>query len=306
MEADLRSAETREKEFQEAADQVVVNDVYRRAARILSPDIARTYTEVLAKRKSDAAEDFEGALIEAREDIAALGMIENLQVLFDAEAKKLSDQWLHEYRDKIKKLPDDRQEAYRQISALSREPQDLDLAKPVSWMEATAVREKDGTEFRLPIYTHHLLCNDQGKFPADLNGWEKTVLKTETERSGFQFWYRNPDRPSQDSLGIAYEDVDEIKMVRPDFIFFSKIENGNVVADIVDPHGLRFSDALPKLHGLARYTQTHAHIYRRIASVAEVGGRLRVLDLTRKEVRDAIAKAEDAASLYGSALAGDY
>lgn len=306
VEADLRSGETRDKLFQAAADYVVVNDAYRRAARILSPDIARTYTEVLAKRKPEAEDDFEGALIEAREDIAALGLIENLQIFVDTEAKKLSDEWLEKHRDQIKKLPDDRQDAYRQISALSREPQDIDLAKPVSRMEATAVREKDGREAKLPTYKHHLLCDDKGLYPVELNDWEKAVLKTETQLDGFKFWYRNPDRPSQDSLGIAYEDGDEIRIVRPDFIFFSVEKDGKVVADIVDPHGLHLADALPKLKGLARYAETHAGVFRLIKSVAEVGGKLRVLDLSRDKVRKAIAAAEDAASLFSGALAGDY
>jgi len=58
---------------------------------------------------------------------------------------------------------------------------------------------------------------------------------------------------------------------------------------------------------LARYTVTHPGIYRRIESVAKVGDKLRVLDLTREDVRKAIAVAkDDATSLYGGALASDY
>lgn len=307
VEADLRSGETRDKLFQTEADYVVVTDAYRRTARILSPDIARTYTEVLAKRKPEAKDDFEDALIEAREDIAALGLMENLQVFFDAEAKKLSDAWLEKYRDRIKKLPDDRQEAYRQVSALSREPQDIGLARPVFWMEATAVRERDGTEVKLPAHKHHLLCDEQGLYPLELkNGWEKAVLNAELQRDGFRFWYRNPGRPSQDSLGVAYENGDEVRIVRPDFLFFAESPAGAVVVDIVDPHGLQFADAMPKLQGLARYAETHPDVYRRIECVAESGGRLRRLDLTRAEVRKAVAEAKDAKSLYESALANDY
>ena len=41
-----------------------------------------------------ALNDLEAALIEAREDIAALGLLENLQTRFEADAKKLSDVWL--------------------------------------------------------------------------------------------------------------------------------------------------------------------------------------------------------------------
>ena len=36
-------------DFEEEADQVVIDDVYRRAARILSPDLCRTYVGPLAE-----------------------------------------------------------------------------------------------------------------------------------------------------------------------------------------------------------------------------------------------------------------
>jgi hypothetical protein len=304
--ADFRTRQMVSETFLAEADDVVINDAYRRTARILSPDIARTYTEERAKRKPEAADDFEDALIEAREEIGALGLMENLNVFFDAQAKNLSDAWLAKYREKIKQLPDDRQEAYRQISALSREPQDVDLARPVSWMEATASREKDGKESKLPTYPHHLLCDEQGAYPVELNEWEKAVLKVETLRDGFKFWYRNPNRPTQDSLAIAYLDVDETKMLRPDFLFFAELPDGTVAVDIVDPHGVHLADALPKLQGLARYAEEHPRIYRRIEAVAEVGGKLRALDLTRADVRKAVASAESAKSAYESALAGAY
>jgi hypothetical protein len=40
-------------------------------------------------------------------------------------------------------------------------------------------------------------------------------------------------------------------------------------------------------------------------AVAEVGGKLRVLDLTQQPVHQAVLLATSAASLYGSATAGD-
>jgi len=100
---------------------------------------------------------------------------------------------------------------------------------------------------------------------------------------------------------------DETSIVRPDFLFFCESADGSVAVDIVDPHGTHLADALPKLRGLARYAETHPGVYRRIESVAQAGGRLRVLDLMREDVRKAIAAAkDDAASLYGGALASDY
>ncbi len=78
------------------------------------------------------------------------------------------------------------------------------------------------------------------------------------------------------------------------------------MADIVDPHSLHLADALPKLQGLALYAAEHSTVYRRIESVAEAKGKLRVLDLTNEAVRAAIAGATDAESLFGGSLAMDY
>ena len=75
---------------------------------------------------------------------------------------------------------------------------------------------------------------------------------------------------------------------------------------MVDPQGLHLADALPKLKGLALYAEHHPGAYRRIESVAEVKGKLRVLDLKRQDVRNAIAVAENAETLFSSGLANDY
>jgi hypothetical protein len=79
-----------------------------------------------------------------------------------------------------------------------------------------------------------------------------------------------------------------------------------MIVDLVDPHGLHLADALPKLKGLALYAEHHPDAYRRIESVAEVKGKLRVLDLKRQDVRNAIAVAENAESLFSSNFAGYY
>ena len=126
------------------------------------------------------------------------------------------------------------------------------------------------------------------------------------KREGFCFWYRNPQQPGQSSLGIAYLTGEQYGIVRPDFIFFATQTDGGIVADIVDPHSLHLADALPKLQGLALYAETHAKAYRRIESVAEAMGKLRVLDLTNDEVRKAIVSAKDAVSLFNGGLAKDY
>jgi len=139
-----------------------------------------------------------------------------------------------------------------------------------------------------------------------MDTWEEIVLRAEMQRQGFMAWYRNPSRSSQDSLGVAYTDNNQVKIVRPDFIFFSMQSDGIIVADIVDPHGIQFSDALPKLQGLAHYAETHPEVYRRVEAITRVGDKLRVLDLTDSAVRREVANAKDAKSLYCGTSASDY
>ncbi|WP_337171565.1 DEAD/DEAH box helicase family protein [Gemmatimonas aurantiaca] len=304
--AKIKEGDTQSSTFQATADDAVIADAYRTAARVISPDIARSYTEHRAKQKPEADNDFEGALIEAREDIGALGLMDNLGVQFDAEAMKLSNEWLATYRGDIAALSDDHRDAYRQISALSREPQDIELVLPLSVWERTSVREPGGRETKLPTYRLHMLCDENGDYPAELNGWEGEVLKTELQQSGLVCWYRNPDRPTQDSLGVAYVDAGDIRMVRPDFLFFADAGDGRIVVDIVDPHGVHLADALPKLAGLATYASRHAGVFRRVCAVTEVGGKLRALELTRPDVQAAVHAAESARALYESMLASDY
>lgn len=305
--ADMKVKSKSLDDFYEDADMAVIDDAFRRASRIFSPDISRTYAEHVARKNSTPEDDPEGfleAIVAARVTIAGLGLLSEVQDYFDRKADKLAKAWLTEHAAAIKALSDDRKEAYRQIVEMSSEPQDVELVKPGAKFEPTKALE-NGNETNLPTWANHLLCDKEGKYPAELNGWERKVLETESKRKGFQFWYRNPQQPGQSSLGIAYVEGDQHKVIRPDFVFFAE-DDGKLVADLVDPHGLQYADALPKLQGLATYAANHATAYRRIESVAEANGVLRVVDLKRPEVRDAVKKATDTGSLFRGPLASDY
>src|SRR5690606_10850343 len=73
--ADLQAKEATFDQFVAAADHVVIEDAYRRAARVLSPDLARTYAEHLADQTSDGPEDADDALLAAHATVAALGLV---------------------------------------------------------------------------------------------------------------------------------------------------------------------------------------------------------------------------------------
>ena len=84
------------------------------------------------------------------------------------------------------------------------------------------------------------------------------------------------------------------------------MSDGSVAADIVDPHGLEFGDALPKLKGLATYAEAHPGVYRRIEVFAEVGGKARVMSLTKFAARAAVMAAATAKEVYEGGAANDY
>ena len=183
---------------------------------------------------------------------------------------------------------------------------DVFLARPKAGLQPTMAREANGTETPLPCYEKHMLCDADGLFPDELNIWERAVLEAETTKDGRVAWYRNPARASQDSLGIVYDDADEKRLFRPDFVFFSQQADGSIVADIVDPHGHHLADSLPKLIGLSRYAEQNGDSYGRIEAISEVDGQYRLLNLKEADVRHAISTAASAKSAYGGQLSKPY
>lgn len=288
--------------FLEDSDYAVIEDAFKRAGRELSPDVARTYADYRADKAGNT--DIEEALIDARTDIAAMGLVADVRVQLEAQAEKLANDWFDQFHDRIKTLSDERQEAYRQIRGMSAEPQTINLARPGAWLEATMLKDVGGAEAQLPAFKNHLMCDEHGNFPALLNEWEADVLKKELDRTDAVAWYRNPGRPTQESLGVVYE-LDGLKILRPDFIFFVS-ESGRIVADLIDPHSHHLADALPKICGLIELAKAHPDAFRRVESVSKVDDVLRCLDLTDTEVQQAALNASSALALYNSSVSQPY
>lgn len=290
------------KSFEESADPRAIEDSYRAATRVLSPAVCSSYVDHLVGPEGD-----DDDLLEANITVAALGRVPEIAEAVEAEADDLARQWLTQTRVARKGLPDERQAEYDRLEGMSTQPERISLTIPKAAQAETMVREVDGTESPLPTRPMHLMAAEDGTYPISLNEWERKVLDSEAQQPGFQGWYRNPARSTKESLAIAYkEDSGTWKALRPDFIFFSTNHAGQVVADLVDPHGHHLSDALPKLRGLADFAEKYQGEFRRIESVAETGGTMRVLDLTKHHVRQAIRDAKTAKVLYESGVASDY
>lgn len=294
--------------FTEAADDRAIGDSYRAAGRAFTADIARTYVEHLAAGADD--EEVDEALRDARVATAALALVPAVQEDLEAKADKFAQEWLDTHRVAIKGLSDDRRETYDDLRALSEEPQRIDLTRPTVRQEQTQISDPSRPDSLIDIPTRsgHLLSDANGNFPiGSLNEWEVRVLDNELAQPAIVAWYRNPSTPSKDSLAIPYVDSNgRWRAMRPDFIFFSRLSDGAVRASIIDPHGTHLSDALPKLRGLADFAAEFGQEFHRVEAVAKVGQELRLLDMQKEAVRQAVAEADSADVLYSGPHSEQY
>lgn len=288
--------------FEVMADSRALEDSYQFAARRLSRALASAYVDHLV---GEDEEDVD--LLEANIVIASLGRVPEVVEGVEKEADDFARAWLEQTRVARKALSDERQTEYDRIEGMSTQPEKVSVTRPKVAQADRQAREADGREYELPTRTGHLMAAEDGTVPVDLNAWEYAVLDAEMAQPGFLAWYRNPARATKESLAIAYQDgTGEWKALRPDFLFFGTHHDGSPAVDLVDPHGHHLSDALPKLRGLAAFAETYGSSFRRIESVAETSGVMRVLDLTRHQVREAIRAAQDAKALYESDVAQNY
>jgi type III restriction enzyme len=290
------------KAFALSADPRAIEDYYRAATRVLSPALCSSYVDHLVGPGGD-----DDDLLEAHITVASLGRVPEIGQVLDTEADNLTRMWLGQTRVARKGLTDEQQAEYDRLEGMSTQPERIVLTTPMAALADTKVRHADGTETDLPTRTLHVMAAEDGTYPIDLNDWERKVVDAEAKQPGFKGWYRNPSRTAKESLAVAYRDTSgDWKPLRPDFIFFGTAHDGSVAVDLVDPHGHHLSDALPKLKGLADFAEQFEADFRRIESVAETSLKLRVLDITRENVRKAIRSAESGKALYESDLAADY
>ncbi|RZU48735.1 type III restriction/modification enzyme restriction subunit [Krasilnikovia cinnamomea] len=286
----------------EQADDRAIRAAFEDARKAFGSDIASMYVDHLVGEDGED-DNLRDAFIQA----AALANVPEIRERIDARANEIANTLFAEHSVDIKSLRDDRRSEYEDIRALSVEPQVTSLGRPRTRIEDyVEVDEKTGQESRAPLASKHLMSDGHGQVPiTKLNDWEREVVFAELKRS--VAWYRNPPRQATDSLGIAYRDGNgNWRSMHPDFIFFSEV-NGKIVPSIVDPHGHHLGDSTEKLQGFAQFAEDHGASFHRIAALSRVNGNMRVLDLTKPTVREAIyAGGRTPIEFYESPIAEDY
>lgn len=282
--------------FVELADDRSVDADFKAAGFVFTKDLARKYADHLA-----AQDEGDDGLFDAHVKVAALAKVDGVAEELDRGAEQLTETWFSTYRVEIKNLSDERRSVYDEIRGMAPTPRRIDLLRPRIRTEET----EDTEGGKLATRPLHLMCDDVGAFPVgSLNSWELEVLDKERGRPGFLGWYRNPSRPSEDALAVAYQDGQgNWRRMCPDLIFFHGDAQG-VRVSIVDPHGHHLGDALQKLRGFAAFAESYGESFHRIESVSRLDdGALRLLDIKNPAVRDAIRSATSAVSLYVGASA---
>lgn len=294
-------------DFALRADDRAIRVAFEDAKRAFGADIAQSYVDHLAGDDDPTADD--DGLRAAYVQAAALATVGPVRDKMDSAAKDVVDEWFADHRVAMLALSDERREAYDEIRAQAVEPQPRPLQRPRTRM--ADFKELVGEQERIAdLVDKHLMSDNDGWYPiSGLNDWEKTVVHREIGRLNCVGWYRNPSVSSADSLGITYRDsvTANWRAMHPDFIVFNEID-GKVMPSIVDPHGTHLDDALTKLRGLARYAIEFGDEFHRIDSIASgTGGELRVLDMKKESVRDAVLNGkQSAAELFAGSAAEKY
>jgi type III restriction enzyme len=278
-----------------------VNDVFGRASRAMKDGTAEDYWAYLVDK--DAEED----PIEAKITTAALGLDDFIVDNLHAAAASLTRDWIKKFGKQIADLPEAQRVGYSRLQAQSREPQQrlgitvygtiedsvsIATAEDISDDQLRAQIKHDSVN----RWAMHLYQDPDDalyyKKPSDMDGLERKVLAKELAGKGLVAWYRNP--PGGDrALCIPYKVSGTGRWARlyPDFIFFHSVGD-QVMASIVDPHGLNLADWPDKLRGAVEYASSHAPEFRSIYPLTVVDGHAMVLALhdegTRNKVRAAL------------------
>ncbi|MCY7290250.1 MAG: DEAD/DEAH box helicase family protein [Cryobacterium sp.] len=253
-----------------------IEDLYKVAMRKLPEGVAQYYWNSVI---DDQGDDWDA--VEAKAATAVLALHPEVVEAVESASESMTRAWLKTHQKSISKLPDARKVSFEPVKRETRSPELTDLVLP----ETKVVPGQDDS------YPKHLLADENGQFPNDLQGWEVKVLEVEIADKDLVGWYRNPTGGSG-SLRVPFQGAQFAQSMYPDFVFFHQVDDG-IRPSIVDPHGYHLADASAKLRGMADYAALHGDEFDRIDAVVEIDGNLLALNLRSASVREAVGKVSD-------------
>jgi type III restriction enzyme len=225
---------------------------------------------------------------EAQLELFAL--MRNADTLVEMEklARKQFDKLWKENKTLIQQLPAADKARFNALIQASGKPSEQPWELPEQIVE-----RPDGR-----VWMHHLYCNAEGNFHADLNSWEKLFLEQAMREKDFVAWLRNIPRRDW-AFCIPYEQAGD-KPFYPDFIIVRK-KGKTFEIDVLEPHDDTRTDTWAKAKGLAKFADDHGMEFGRLIIGRVVGEQLQVADMndpaTREKARR-MGAANDLESLF--------
>ncbi|MFT2690591.1 DEAD/DEAH box helicase [Clavibacter zhangzhiyongii] len=284
-----------------------IDDVFRRASRTLKDGTAEAYWSYLVDK------DFEDDPVEAKITVAALALSEHVVTNVQEAAASLTSDWLNKAAKQIAFLEEGPRTRYARLQAEATEPKPLagivvggtieDAVSIAASSELTdAQLQKQIVDDHENRWSKHLYQDaTDGRYwkkPTSTDGLERRVLESELKSGTLVGWYRNP-AGGERALCIPYVDSGTGRWsgLYPDFVFFHLVGD-KVRASIVDPHGIQLEDWGDKLRGYLDYAEAHAAVFRGIAPVTQIDGKMLFLAIHDQAVRSKVRGAlEDGTSV---------
>lgn len=139
-------------------------------------------------------------------------------------------------------------------------------------------------------YPRHIVQKEDGLCPLELNDMEQVIVNNELAKARTVAFYRNPSGSmSAKAFSIPYMSSVGRKALHPDFIFFVRDAEGNILPSLVDPHAEFLGDTLAKLKGYVSYLKEFPDVFKQVLFVGDMGNKeYRVINLLRNDVQEAI------------------
>jgi type III restriction enzyme len=253
------------------SDRVALNvqnldDMFRRARRLLGDSAAKWYWDELCDRGMEPGS--------AKARISAMASDPTVPKSVEIAAGGLVDAWRSDHNAEINELADSKRAAFYRIWQQARSPQEVTMIMP------TQITVPDSI-FR---FRSHIYQGEEKLYPGRFSGWEEAVIKLELGKESLVAWYRNPPGGTA-ALGVPWTDSGGKRTMYPDFLFLHLVR-GELVVDLVDPHRPDEADTAPKWAGLAKYASDHGRLFRRVVAVIKgEDGKLQSLDLKNPDVK---------------------
>lgn len=228
-----------------------IDHLFDTAGRVIQDGLHIDLLDELTQEDDDP-----DAIRRAKVEVAVLLSDPEVRQGVDNLAERLVQEKRGRYHAQVDDLPDKRRETYREVAAMAPRPEETSIRLP-DVMEGT----DDDT---VDIWDGHLFADEDGKYRAKLNNWERDTL--EATFGSAVAWLRNVPRKPW-AICVPYSIRGEDRPMYPDLVMFNR-DGGRVIVDILDPHDPGRDDAAPKAAGLARYAADHGHLFGRIWLIA--------------------------------------